>query len=208
MHETRARTHTHRLSGVRCAAVADVPPPSAPTPPDHVEEESPFARPKAKGTSSAAANTGGGGSRKSGGNASIVSEKPKGKAIDPKDFFGAAAATKGGKGKGKGKGALDKDTPAAAVAVAAAVKKKAGGIGSFFGKGVLLDFWPGEEEYKVVVVVNVDVDVDVDVDVLCFWLTRLFKCSISCLVFLKLCCFWCSLESSAEYFVPPEVSHF
>lgn len=109
-----------RLSGVRCPSVADVPAPTASTPLQHVEEISPFARP--------AATSGAG--RKASGNASSAPEKPKGKAIDPKDFFsvsasaGGEAGAKGAKGKGKGKGA-EKPAP----------KKEGGGISSFFGKG-------------------------------------------------------------------------
>lgn len=116
-----------RLSGVRCPEVVDVPPPTAPTPPDDVREESPFGRPRAANGKGAAAAP------------AAAAEKPKGKAIAPKDFF-AAAATGGGLGGGKGKGKPkgDEEKPAA--------KKGGGGIGSFFRKGEirnLMWLWMG-----------------------------------------------------------------
>lgn len=137
--------NTHRLSGVRCPEAVDVPVPKAPPPPEHVREESPFGGPRGGAASSSSSVGGAGGAR--GKSAAAASSKPKGKAIAPKDFFAAATAG-AGKGKAKGKGGAGggggaKAAAAAAkeekdAAAAAAAKKKAGGIGSFFGKGELV----------------------------------------------------------------------
>lgn len=99
-------------------------------------------------------STTGGGAGSANGGTSLKQDKPKGKAIDPKDFFGGAAgkAGKGGK-EGKGKGAA----PPPAAAAAAGVEKAGagggnqgggvknggakGGIGSFFGKKGELACW-------------------------------------------------------------------
>lgn len=112
----------YRLSGVRCPSVDDVPPPAAPTPPDVLEQQSPFGnRSKADGVNGAA------GRKVTEPIASVPTEKPKGKMIDPKDFFrasaGVGAAGAGAKDKGKGKGSVK------------AEPKRAEDIGAFFRKG-------------------------------------------------------------------------
>lgn len=97
---------------MRCPEVKDVALPDAPKPPpDHAREASPFARSGDVGKGAFPSNA----------------DKPKGKAIAPKDYF-ASAATGSGKGKGKTnakeeKGESKKPAPA-------------GGISSFFGKGM------------------------------------------------------------------------
>lgn len=87
--------------------------PKPPPPPDHAREVSPFARSGDVGKGAFPTDA----------------DKPKGKAIAPKDFF-ASAATGGGKGKGK---------TSANVKEEKGESKKlgpTGGIGSFFGKGM------------------------------------------------------------------------
>lgn len=122
-----------------CPDIVDVRPPTAPSPPDYVQEQSqsPLGRPRqatGKGTVAAAAAAAAAGGRK---NASAA-EKPKGKAINPKDFFAGAGGNEG-KGKtGKGKGGADEKGAAGAASASTGAGtgvKKAGGIGSFFGKG-------------------------------------------------------------------------
>lgn len=88
-------------------ALPDAPKP----PPDHAREASPFARSGDVGERAFPTK----------------GDKPKGKAIAPKDFF-ASAATGGGKGKGK--------TSANVKEEKGESKKPVGGIGSFFGKGM------------------------------------------------------------------------
>lgn len=130
----RLNRSVYRLSGVRCPEIVDVPLPTAPVPPPHDQEDSPFSRPRessSKGASNATVE------RKSG--SSAADSKPMGQLIAPKAYFAVAAAAAaavggggGGKRKGKAKGGKGEEGGGGGGGGEA---KNGGNIDSFFGKG-------------------------------------------------------------------------